>query len=675
MLLSPGSLVLVAFLSHNGLAQFASPGGLNLTTISSPVDPGIKISYKEPKGACKTAFDSQQQYTGWVSVPGEFPTNIFFWFVAGREPTSALTIWLNGGPGSSSMFGFFTEAGPCEVVERGADRLETAARDWGWDRASNMLFIDQPNQVGFSYDTPTNGSVNLLNGEAITSPQPLPHDRTPPTFLNGTFSSLNSSNTANTTAIAAVAIWHMLQGFLSTFPQYNPPDNGSLGVNLFAESYGGKYGPIFFETWEEQNMKRQNGSLANSTLNINLAALGIVNGCIDDAIQAPFYTTMMVNNTYGLHLMSSIRASLANATFYQPGGCQELIASCRNETAVLDPESSGNVDNVNAICQQATGACNELLQPYGETGRSYYDIAHQTPDSFPPSFYIDYLNTHSVQSAIGSPVNYTDDSMAVYTAFLSTGDWQREPVIPKIATLLARGVRIGLVYGDRDYICNWLGGEAVSLAVASAAGGAYPALFPAAGYAPIIVNESYIGGVVRQFGNLSFSRIYQAGHFVPAYQPETAFQVFARIILGTSVSTGEVIDLTDYSTTGDMFAGASSQSLPPSPTATCHVRAMMSSCPSDALQSILNNEGVIINGVWYPASSDWPGATATSSAAGSDGGPTDGPGTPTEPLTGLFTATSTPDSDNAAIPRAAGGRTAAVMTGLFCLLASLLAIV
>lgn len=137
-----GSLVVIVVFPALSHAQFA-PNEVNLTTISSPVDPSVTISYKEPKGACKTAFDSQQQYTGWVGVPGEFPTNIFFWFVAAREPTPLLTIWLNGGPGSSSMFGLFTEAGPCEVVEAGADRLETAAREWGWDRASNMLFIDQ----------------------------------------------------------------------------------------------------------------------------------------------------------------------------------------------------------------------------------------------------------------------------------------------------------------------------------------------------------------------------------------------------------------------------------------------------------------------------------------------------------------------------------------------------
>jgi len=133
-------------------AQFApnDPKDLNLTTVKSPINDAITVSYKTPDGACKTAFDHQQQYTGWVNVPSgtdggdaNYETNLFFWFVEAREPTTALTIWLNGGPGSSSMFGFFTGNGPCEVVEKGENRLETVRREWGWDRASNMLFIDQ----------------------------------------------------------------------------------------------------------------------------------------------------------------------------------------------------------------------------------------------------------------------------------------------------------------------------------------------------------------------------------------------------------------------------------------------------------------------------------------------------------------------------------------------------
>lgn len=126
-------------------AQFplTDAAALNLTVVRSPADGNITISYKEPRGACKTAFGHQKQYTGWVNIPGAHSTNLFFWYVEARQRTDELTLWLNGGPGSSSLLGFFSGNGPCEVIEQGIDKYDTAAREWGWDRASNMLFIDQ----------------------------------------------------------------------------------------------------------------------------------------------------------------------------------------------------------------------------------------------------------------------------------------------------------------------------------------------------------------------------------------------------------------------------------------------------------------------------------------------------------------------------------------------------
>jgi hypothetical protein len=256
------------------------------------------------------------------------------------------------------------------------------------------------------------------------------------------------------------------------------------------------------------------------------------------------------------------------------------------------------------------------MMPYNDAGRSVYDIAHFLPDPFPSSTYLEYLNTPEFQSAIGSPVNYTQSNQQVIAAFTATGDYERQALIPHIAALLNDGVRVGFMYGDRDYICNWLGGEAISLAVAAQTSATYASLFPAAGYAPIIVNTTYIGGVVRQF------------------------QVFARIITGTSLSTGAAIDLSTYNTTGPLNA-THTNSLPASPSATCWIRNIPETCDSDQKNMIINNDGVIINGILYDASSDWssPGSTVTPIAAG---GSSVTVTTTTEVLTGLFTATSTP---------------------------------
>ncbi|KAK8085051.1 serine carboxypeptidase [Apiospora hydei] len=651
------AIIALALAAAGTLAQFPNIV-TNLTTIVSPLDSDITISYKIPHGACTTAFETQEQYTGWVNVtsPGDgYATNTFFWFVGAREPTSALTIWLNGGPGSSSMFGFFAEVGPCEVVDAGADaggqdRFATVAREWGWDRASNMLFIDQPNQVGFSYDAPTNGSLDLLTNEIRIPPEARPDTHPPGLFLNGTFSSMNSNHTANTTETAAVAVWHMLQGFLTAFPHFNPPNTSSVGVNLFAESYGGKYGPVFASKWEEMNDKLlTNGTASNTTaaaLDIHLTSLGIVNGCVDDLIQAPYYPVMANSNSYGFHALSPVRAQMANASFYVQGGCRDLIKQCRTAVTESDPANTGALASVNDLCSRAYTTCtDQVMLPYADSGRSVYDIAATLPDSsFPPSQrYLSYLNTAQAQAALGAALNYTETNPQVVAAFRATGDYERQSLVPQLAALLDRGIRIGFVYGDRDYICNWYGGEAVSLAVAAAAtspayNNANADSFADAGYAPIIVNDSYIGGVVRQLGNLSFSRIYQAGHFVPAYQPETAFQVFARIIFGKSLSDGKPVDLATYDTTGPANA-TSSLEFPPSPTHTCWVRNIPGTC-DEAEQKVLGSFDSAKEKVAIVDGALVTGEAATSSASHTTASST----SPTAPLTGLFTATTTPQS-------------------------------
>src|ERR1700761_975811 len=119
--------MLVAFIPPSSAVAHYPPPVTYSHSLKSSLNPAISISYKEPAaGTCMTALSTQKQYTGYTTLPPyplkpiqqNYTINTFFWFVEAREnvSTAPLTIWLSGGPGTSSMFGLFNEMGPCEVV-------------------------------------------------------------------------------------------------------------------------------------------------------------------------------------------------------------------------------------------------------------------------------------------------------------------------------------------------------------------------------------------------------------------------------------------------------------------------------------------------------------------------------------------------------------------------------
>ena len=70
----------------------------------------------------------------------------FFWyFEARKDPANApLSLWMNGGPGGSSLIGLLQENGPCFV---GNDSNSTYLNPWSWNNEVNMLYIDQVRQM------------------------------------------------------------------------------------------------------------------------------------------------------------------------------------------------------------------------------------------------------------------------------------------------------------------------------------------------------------------------------------------------------------------------------------------------------------------------------------------------------------------------------------------------
>ncbi|KAF7175275.1 hypothetical protein CNMCM7691_007315 [Aspergillus felis] len=590
-----------AGLALTASAQYFPPTPEGLKVVHSKYQEGVKISYKEP-GICETT-PGVKSYSGYVHLPPgtlndvdvdqQYPINTFFWFFESRnDPVHApLAIWMNGGPGSSSMIGLLQENGPCLV---NADSNSTEINPWSWNNYVNMLYIDQPNQVGFSYDVPTNGTYDQLN--AAWNVSAFPEGKVPEqnnTLYVGTFPSMNRTTTANTTENAARSLWHFAQTWFSEFPEYKPHDDR---VSIWTESYGGRYGPSSTAFFQEQNGKIERGMLPDEYHYIHLDTLGIINGCVDLLTQAPFYLDMAYNNTYGIEAINKTVYERAMNAWSKPGGCKDLIVECRELAAEGDPSMSGRNETVNTACRKANDYCNNQVEgPYALfSGRGYYDIAHFEPDPFPPPYFQGFLNRNWVQAALGVPVNFSVSVGSSYNAFGSTGDYPRSDVhgyLEDLAHVLDSGIKVALVYGDRDYACPWNGGEEVSLRVNYSESHS----FQAAGYAPVQTNSSYIGGRVRQYGNFSFTRVFEAGHEVPAYQPQTAYEIFHRALFNRDIATGKVslLENATYASEGPSSTWEIKNEVPESPEPTCYILALQSSCTDEQIQSVVNGTALI----------------------------------------------------------------------------------
>lgn len=200
---------------------------------------------------------------------------------------------------------------------------------------------------------------------------------------------------------------------------------------------------------------------------------------------------------------------------------------------------------------QATDQCRTNVEGpyYSYSGRGIYDIRDPYEDPTPPKYFNKFLNLPDVQQALGVDLNYTQSNDDIFYAFQKTGDFAYPVFIDDLEMILNNSVRVALIYGDADYICNWFGGEAVSNKIAYT----HTDDFAKTGYVPFVVDGTEYGET-RQYGNFSFTRVYEAGHEVPFYQPLASLELFKRVLGNKDVATGEVPVTGNYGTNGSATA-------------------------------------------------------------------------------------------------------------------------
>ncbi|XP_058457678.1 retinoid-inducible serine carboxypeptidase-like [Malaya genurostris] len=172
-------------------------------------------------GVPRDGYGPGKQDWGFVEV--RKGAHMFWWLYyttadVDQYTDRPLLIWLQGGPGASSMYGNFEELGPLT--------LEGEYRNHTWVRNYNVLFIDNPVGTGFSYVE-------------------------------------NSTLLTKTNAEIADDLLTFTKEFYRLNPEfkYTP-------LHIYAESYGGKMAPEFAYVL--------NKAITNEEIDIKLESVGIV---------------------------------------------------------------------------------------------------------------------------------------------------------------------------------------------------------------------------------------------------------------------------------------------------------------------------------------------------------------------------------------------------------------
>ncbi|GMY27975.1 serine carboxypeptidase-like 33 [Fagus crenata] len=107
---------------------------------------------------------SISQFSGYINVNQDHGRALFYWFFEAQSQWSKkpLLLWLNGGPGCSSIgFGAAAELGPLRVNKNG---VGLHFNKYAWNKEANLLFVESPVGVGFSYTNTSSDLTKLDDG-------------------------------------------------------------------------------------------------------------------------------------------------------------------------------------------------------------------------------------------------------------------------------------------------------------------------------------------------------------------------------------------------------------------------------------------------------------------------------------------------------------------------------
>ncbi|XP_054419915.1 probable serine carboxypeptidase CPVL [Pteronotus mesoamericanus] len=158
LMLCPGGSGLFRYLNRNIRAPPQGDAGPPLL-LTPYIEAGNVKEARRLSAMTHLQGQHSVSYSGFLTVNKTYNSNIYFWFTPAlvESSTAPVVLWLQGGPGSSSLFGLFVEHGPYVVTKN----LTLRTRDFAWTSTLSMLYMDSPVGTGFSFtDDPQGYAVN-----------------------------------------------------------------------------------------------------------------------------------------------------------------------------------------------------------------------------------------------------------------------------------------------------------------------------------------------------------------------------------------------------------------------------------------------------------------------------------------------------------------------------------
>ncbi|XP_028766709.1 serine carboxypeptidase-like 45 [Neltuma alba] len=408
-----------------------------------------------------------QQYAGYITVDDKQQRALFYYFAEAEvDPASKpLVLWLNGGPGCSSLgAGAFVEHGPFKPTENGLVK-----NDYSWNKEANMLYLESPAGVGFSYSA--NKSFYRFIDDEITAKDSLV----------------------------------FLQRWFNKFPQYKNNDFFITG-----ESYGGHYVPqlaqLIVQTKTPFNLKGI--AIGNPLLEFNTdfnsrGEYFWSHGLISDLA----YESLTTTCNY-----SQIRREAQSGS---------LTPACAGVGKLLSSEIGKFVDTYDVtadVCLSTIDQQSLVLSQLQETQK--IDVCEEDKTH-------NYLNRKDVQQALHAKLV----GLSTWSVCSDVVKYDMQnleiPTIPILGKLVESGLRVLVYSGDQDSVIPLIGSRALVNALAREI--RFNTTMPYRAW----FEGKQVAGWTQVYGDiLSYATIRGAAHEAPFSQPERSLVLFKAFVEG-----------------------------------------------------------------------------------------------------------------------------------------------